>query len=331
MTSASSSKPPESPEPAVSARKISRRRLLQVLVRGGIGACVLGAGGLAYAHEIEPSWLHINRLDIRVAGLPRAFDGLSIAHLSDIHLDPWMTRERVAHVCEAANALGPDLIVITGDFISRDQRPRDAQGRAQGDAQTGLAPGLSSALSVLHAPLGVWGVLGNHDHWASGAAVSRFIREGGVRELNNKITAIERHGARLWLCGVDDLWSGNPDFKGVLAQLEERAAPDEVAVLLAHEPDFADIVAGCGRISLQLSGHSHGGQVNIPFFGPPVLPTMGRKYHTGLYQIATSNGSPQSPARQSMQVFTSRGIGVAGPRVRFNCPPEIVLLTLRSA
>ncbi len=330
MTPASSFEPPELPEPTPDP-KFSRRRLLRMLVRGGIGACVLGASGLTYAHEIEPSWLHINRLDIAIKGLPGGFEGLSIAHLSDIHMDPWMTHERVKRVCETANGLTADLIVLTGDFITRDERLRDAQGRPQGDAQTQIAPGLPDALSVLQAPLGVWGVLGNHDHWASGAAVSRFIREGGVRELNNKITPIERNGARLWLCGVDDLWSGKPDYEGVLAQLQQQSRPDETAILLVHEPDFADIVAGNGRISLQLSGHSHGGQVNIPFFGPPVLPAMGRKYHTGLYQIPTSSASPQSPARSSMQVFTSRGIGVAGPRVRFNCPPEIALLTLRCA
>lgn len=314
-------------------------------------------GGLAYAHEIEPSWLRINRRDIRIAGLPRALDGLSIAHLTDLHLNHWMTQERLSGVMRTANSLGADLMVITGDFVSKDMRPVDERGNPIGDAYTLAAPGLSQALSILRAPLGVWGVLGNHDHWtadpemshtpraqpvASASAVAavssgeynvvrRLIREAGVRELDNKIAPIERNGARLWLCGIDDLWAGQPDFPGVISELEQQAAPDEVAILLAHEPDYADVVAASGRISLQLSGHSHGGQVNIPFIGPPILPTMGRKYHTGLYQIPTSGGSAQSPARNSMQVFTSRGVGIVGMRVRFNCPPEIALLTLRSA
>lgn len=347
-----------SPAPSPENSRISRRRLLQRFVRGAIGLGVASLGGLAYAHEIEPSWLRINRRDIRIAGLPRALDGLSIAHLTDLHLNFWMTQERLSGVMRTANSLGADLIVITGDFVSKDMRPLDERGNHIGDAYTLAAPGLSQALSILRAPLGVWGVLGNHDHWtadpemshtprpqtvastaasdASGApsqynVVRRLIREAGVRELDNKIAPIERHGARLWLCGVDDLWAGQPDFPGVISQLEQQAAPNEVAILLAHEPDYADVVAASGRISLQLSGHSHGGQVCIPFIGPPILPSMGRKYHTGLYQIATSGGSTQSPARDSMQVFTSRGVGIVGMRLRFNCPPEIALLTLRSA
>jgi predicted MPP superfamily phosphohydrolase len=257
-----------------------------------------------------------------------------------------------------ANSLGADMIVITGDFVSRDLRALDKTGLPIGEAYTMAAPGLVPALSILEAPLGVWGVLGNHDHWTAhpetkddasrratdfSAArpssakdkpsgqpeanlVRRMLREAGVRELNNSIVPIERGGARLWLCGIDDLWVGDPDFPSVLAQLEQQAA-GELAILMAHEPDYADIVAQSGRIALQLSGHSHGGQVNIPFIGPPVLPSMGRKYHTGLYKIPTPSGSQVSP----MQVFTSRGVGIVGMRIRFNCPPEIALLTLRAA
>jgi predicted MPP superfamily phosphohydrolase len=355
MTPAPSSVTPPFPD---ESSKISRRRLLQRLVQGAVAIGVASVGGLAYAHEVEPSRLRINRRDIRIAGLPRALDGLMIAHLTDLHLNHWMTSERLSGVMRTANSLGADLMVITGDFVSKDMRPVDVAGNPIGDAYTLAAPGLSQALSILRAPLGVWAVLGNHDHWtadpemshtprpqtvastttpsASGAStnynvVRRLIREAGVGELDNKITPIERGGARLWLCGVDDLWAGQPDFPSVIDQLEQQSAPDEVAILLAHEPDYADIVAQTGRVSLQLSGHSHGGQVNIPFIGPPILPIMGRKYHTGLYQVPTSGGSPQSPARDSMQVFTSRGVGIVGIRVRFNCPPEIALLTLRSA
>ena len=347
---------PRSDSLAKKPPRVTRRRLLQVLVRSGIGACAASLGGLAYAHEVEPVRLRINRQDLRIPGLPQAFDGLRIAHLTDIHLDPWMDAARIARACRLANSLSPDLIAITGDFVSRDSRPRDARGEPIGDALTGVAPGLAESLSILQAPLGVWGVLGNHDHWASregdGHAdqdeanghdanssaklgqvgrrarpiMSRVIAEGGVRELDNKIAPIERGGERLWLCGVDDYWSGDPDPRGVLRLLEEQARPGEIAILLLHEPDAADIMVGLGRFSLQLSGHSHGGQVNIPLVGPLILPALGQKYHTGLYHVAARG--PSSPA---LQVFTSRGVGVVNPRVRFNCPPEIALLTLHPA
>jgi predicted MPP superfamily phosphohydrolase len=170
-------------------------------------------------------------------------------------------------------------------------------------------------------------VLGNHDHWASGspvgASMKQIIADGGVRELDNAVAPIERGGVRLWLCGVDDLWVGRADLNRVTQHLREKSRPDEVAILMAHEPDFADEVVREGRFALQLSGHSHGGQVALPLLGPPILPKFGRKYHTGLYRVRHE--------QSALWQFTTRGVGVAGPRVRFNCPPEIALLTLRSA
>jgi predicted MPP superfamily phosphohydrolase len=303
--------------------RMTRRRLLRGAVRAGIGFSAASLGALAYAHNVEPLRLRVNRLDVKIPGLPAAFDGLVVAHLSDIHMDDWMDAARIASAARLATSLKPDIIALTGDFISRDLRTRDSAGRFIGDAKARMAPGLAQSLSLLSAPLGVFAVQGNHDHWSGGPTMSFLLQQAGIRELDNRAAPIERDGQRLWLCGVDDAWVGAADLEQVLGALENQARPNEPAILLAHEPDFADHAALSGRFALQLSGHSHGGQVAIPLFGPLILPPMGRKYHTGLNRVSDSSSA--------MQVFTTRGVGVVGPRVRFNCPPEIALLTLRPA
>jgi predicted MPP superfamily phosphohydrolase len=156
--------------------------------------------------------------------------------------------------------------------------------------------------------------LGNHDHWNDATIVAGALLDRGIRVLRNESFAIERGHERLWISGVDDVLEKQDDLAKTLAAVPET----EATVLLAHEPDFADYVAGF-PVDLQLSGHSHGGQVRIPGIGPIVLPALARKYHTGLNRVGR------------LQVYTSRGLGVINPPVRLNCPPEITLLTLLKA
>jgi predicted MPP superfamily phosphohydrolase len=178
----------------------------------------------------------------------------------------------------------------------------------QGEAEI-----IVEAFSRLQAPAGVFAILGNHDHWTDAEQVCEAAREAGVTVLRNQGMALQE-GA-LWLAGVDDVWEEKHDLEAALG-----GAPDESAViLLAHEPDYADEVAADGRVALQLSGHSHGGQVRFPYFGATVLPYLGRKYPFGLRQVG------------SMWLYTNRGVGVVSPPVRFNCRPEITLLTLLPA
>jgi predicted MPP superfamily phosphohydrolase len=157
-------------------------------------------------------------------------------------------------------------------------------------------------------------ILGNHDHWNDAAIVTGALVDRGIRVLRNESFAIERGHERLWISGVDDVLEKQDDLPKTLAAVPET----EATVLLAHEPDFADYVAGF-PVDLQLSGHSHGGQVRIPGLGPIVLPDLARKYHSGLNRVGR------------LQVYTSRGLGVINPPVRLNCPPEITLLTLLKA
>jgi len=158
-------------------------------------------------------------------------------------------------------------------------------------------------------------VLGNHDHWSGADAIRGLLRQAGVHELRNTALTLRRGAAQLHIAGVDSYWERQDRLEAVLATLPA----DGAAVLLAHEPDYADISAASGRFDLQLSGHTHGGQVVIPFLGPPVLPHLGKKYPAGRYQVG------------SMIQYTNRGLGVIPPRLRFNCRPEITVITLAAA
>jgi predicted MPP superfamily phosphohydrolase len=141
-----------------------------------------------------------------------------------------------------------------------------------------------------------------------------MLRLSGIRDLTNQVIPLSRGSTTLYLCGVDDVWEGNVRLDEVLAQISD----DGAAILLAHEPDYADTSAATGKFDLQLSGHSHGGQVVIPFFGPPILPYLGQKYPSGLYTVG------------DMFQYTNRGVGMGRLAIRFNCPPEITVFELES-
>jgi hypothetical protein len=286
----------------VSPYTFSRRQFLQASFHAALTVGLAGIGSLKYAYTIEPDWLKIERLALKLKRLPPAFENLHLVQISDIHVDDWMNRERLKHLAETVNALKPDVVAITGDFVNHDP----ARNRAM----------MVEAFSSLDAREGVFAVLGNHDHWTDAGVVRQVLRTSGIIELKNDIYPLERVGQRLYLCGVDDIWEKRHDLERVIARLP---AEKVCAILLAHEPDFADESAATGRFQLQLSGHSHGGQVVVPFMRPPVLPRLGQKYHTGLYRVG------------DMWQYTNRGIGTVQPRVRFNCRPEITSITLTAA
>lgn len=284
-----------------SRRRLTRRGFLKVAVRSGIGLNAVALGSMAYGKRVEPGWLDVSHHELRLPRLSPAFDGFTIAHFSDIHADEWMTPIRLRHIVNTVNAQKPDFIAVTGDFVSYFPKR--------------FAHGLISELSRLRSKHGCGAVLGNHDHWSGATVIRDVIRQSGMIDLNNAVHTLRRGQETLHLCGVDDPWVGKPRPDLVLAKLPSQGA----AVLLAHEPDFADAFAAPGRFDLQLSGHSHGGQVRLPGCSPWRLPAFGQKYHTGLYQV------------DDMKLYTNRGVGTIGLRVRFNCRPEIALLTLRTS
>ncbi|MFZ5826423.1 MAG: metallophosphoesterase [Bacillota bacterium] len=246
------------------------------------------AFGLAgYGISVETKRVQFERRTIEIPGLPPSLRGFTIGVLADLHVGPTVSADWVRDVVQRLADRKPDLVVVVGDFIGSHD--------AVLEANRALAP-----------VQGALGVLGNWDYY------DPVIRTAlsNVRLLINQGVQVAEH---LWVGGVDEPRLGHPDVGRAMAGAPEGA----VRILLSHEPDYADeIVAPEHRVALQISGHSHAGQVRLPFVGPLLLPPGGRKYHTGLYQAP------------HCQVYTTRGVGTAHLPVRLFCPPEVSLLTL---
>ena len=279
-------------------KKLTRRTFLRRTLAAGLGLGLAGATCGGYARLLEPRWFDVEEVTIPLPRLPRALDGLTIAHLSDLHLGPYLGATELAHAVEMVQRLHPQLVVISGDFVSRGSEWQREE--------------MLSPLSALQAVLGVFAVLGNHDHWTDPAWVAATVQRLGVTVLSNSAHRLSDSEHGLWLVGVDDIWVGAEDLERALVGVPESGC----RLLLAHEPDFADKAARWG-IDLQLSGHSHGGQVRLPLLGAPLLPLWARKYPIGLQRAGDT------------WVYTNRGLGVIEPPVRFNCRPEVTLLTLK--
>ena len=278
---------------------MDRRSFLRLAAAGvtaGAGAAMLGLGWTTLG---EPNWPVVEQVSVTLPRLPARLDGLRVAQLSDLHISQYTPQGDIGRAAALAMRQSPDLLVLTGDFIWREV--------------TQHAEKLVEPLRSLHAPLGVYAVLGNHDHWEGAALTAGVLAEAGVALLVNQAVRLDA-AAPLWLVGLDDVWERKHDMRAALA----GAPDDDCKLLLVHEPDYADEAARY-PVDLQLSGHSHGGQINLPRVGRPVLPYLGQKYPAGLYQVG------------QMSLYTNRGIGVIAPPVRFNCPPEVTVLTLRAA
>jgi predicted MPP superfamily phosphohydrolase len=243
--------------------------------------------------------------------LPVAFDGLRIAQLSDIHMDeytePFFLRQAIAEI----NRLQPDLVLLTGDFVSDGPRWKKFA--------VGAAWQCANILREL-ACRELYAILGNHDVLVSARGVSRALTANGITVLTNTSRAIERGGSRIWLAGLDDPVEGHPDLEKAIPP-SIRNVPNEPVVLMCHAPDYADdlLAYPAGQsVDLMVSGHTHGGQICLPLIGALTLPSLGQKYVQGWFQLG------------DMQLYVNRGIGTVGVPFRLNCPPEITLMTLRT-
>ena len=244
----------------------------------------------------EANSLSVERVEIRLPRLPKKLDGFRILHLSDTHHSPFTGLEHIARAVTVASQLKPDLVALTGDFVSHERQY--------------IAP-VAKVLGELRAPHGVYACLGNHDHWTDPEAMSQQLEKNDIRVLINEGFRVETTPAPFWLCGVDDHMVGKTDLPAAL----KGAFPDEFKLLLAHNPVIFRRSARAG-VDLTLSGHTHGGQVRARAGDQRLIR---RRRTAGLHRLASSH------------IYITRGIGTVVLPIRFQCPPEISVLELRCA
>ncbi len=268
---------------------------------GAAGFAAVAGDGVLF----EPNIPRIVRRNLALRRWPERLNGFTIAVLSDFHYDPVFSVHPLRAAIPMVNGLKPDLIVLGGDFVSMPMLSSDDEKAAS------LAEPCAHLLAKMNAAEGLWAVLGNHDCSTDPKRVTHDLQAQGIKVLANQSVAITHKGARFWLAGVGDVLCNTADLQQTIQGIPE----DDAIVLLAHEPDYADFVVQFA-VDLQISGHSHGGQIRLPLMRPLYLPDLARKYYLGLYQIGP------------LTLYTNAGLGTVGVPVRLNCPPEITLLTL---
>jgi predicted MPP superfamily phosphohydrolase len=256
-------------------------------------------GSIPYSMILDRS-LTVATADIPIANLPAPFDGTTLLFISDVHAGPFLSEGALARAFAGLATLKADVVIHGGDLATSNIREIEAH---------------RAAIQSLTAPLGVFAVNGNHDHYTGDLpGVARFLTSCGATMLNNDAVALTRGGAAIALAGIDDWNFGRPDLPAALARAA-RVAPEAPIILISHNPDAALEAASRG-VALTLSGHTHGGQVRIP--GRPVLVRMSRyRLDEGRFEHAGS------------QIVVSRGLGVSGIPLRIFCSPEALLVTLR--
>ena len=254
----------------------------------------------AWGVFVRRRWVITRELDVVIPGLPQAFDGYRVAQLSDLHLGG-LTPPRWGDAwARLTNSAAPDLVAVTGDLVS---------------SGTDFHGDIARVVGSLQAADGVYVAMGNHDYFGDGEPLVSLLRERGVTVLRNEGRVVTRNGADIFVAGVDDTWTRRADLRRTLAQRGETAC----TLLLAHDPDLFPLAARHG-VSLVLSGHTHGGQVALPFF--PELLGLGKlahRFHLGLYREGDS------------RLYVHAGLGTTGPPIRVGVAPEIAILTLRAA
>ena len=280
----------------------SRRSFLKGLFSIPIGGILTVASGYIYARYVEPSFLDINKLTIGHSTIPKSFDGFKIVQFSDTHLSEHFTIDRLQKIVDKINSLSPDLLFFTGDLM--DEPNQYAQINQ-----------IVTVLKKLEAPFGKFAVYGNHDHGGYGTDIYRnVITMSGFTLLQNEVRNISMlDEKKISISGIDDLMLGKPSYEGTLGNLNTET----FNILLAHEPDAA-LEAKNFHIHLQLSGHSHGGQVQLPFYGPLITPPYATEYFEGMYDVG------------NMKLYVNRGLGTTRLPFRFFSVPELTQFTLRS-
>ncbi|WP_394136952.1 metallophosphoesterase [Cytobacillus oceanisediminis] len=285
-------------------KKVSRRSFLKRTLGFAAAAFGLSAGGYYYARDIEPRLLDITNHKISNNAIPQAFDNLKIVQFSDTHLGFHYDLDQLEELIEKINKIKADIIFFTGDLMDEPNKYSEANQ-------------IPSLLQKIEAPLGKFAIYGNHDHGGYGSDIYKSImEEAGFILLLNENRKIEVSGSSIHVIGIDDAMLGRPDIKLAVENIEEPS----YKILLSHAPDLADGAYSFG-IQLQLSGHSHGGQIKIPFFGALVKPPYAERYHEGFYEIGS---------QEPLTLYVNRGLGTTRLPFRFLSRPEMTIFTLHS-
>jgi predicted MPP superfamily phosphohydrolase len=260
----------------------------------------LGLIVCAYGILVRRKWFVVKDVEVKLRGLDSRLDGFTIAHLSDLHIGTMTPKERGEAWTRAANAREPDIAVVTGDMVT---------------SGTSYHEDIADVVGSLRAKNGVYVSMGNHDYFGDGEPLVTYIRDKGVRVLRNEGTVLEKNGASLYLAAIDDTWTKRDDMNRALAERPEGLA----SILLAHDPDKFPQAAE-RNVSLTLSGHTHGGQIGLPFFSRWVsLARVAHHFNLGLYRKGDS------------WLYVHPGLGTTGPPMRLGVAPAVVILTLRAA
>jgi uncharacterized protein len=281
----------------VEPKKMTRRSFMLKGAAASLAAIGLTTG---YSFFVERYWFQIKEVTLTLTRLPMEFAGLRLIQFSDVHLGRYFSLKRLEEITRKIELLQPDILCFTGDlFDAMNGNPSDK---------------IIPILSKLKAPYGKFAVLGNHDHRSGSKTVTELLESCGFRVLINERDLVKRAGQHIQIVGVDEILYGRPDLSAALGDNAEQP----FTLLLAHEPDYADYASGF-PIDLQISGHSHGGQIRLPILGALFTPKYGQKYVQGLYKVKDSQ----------LLVYTNRGIGTTQLPFRLFCRPELTVFTLQ--
>lgn len=265
---------------------------------------LVGATLILWAFVFEPASLRTVTYELPVPGWPRQCSGLRVAVLADLHIgSPFNGQGKLDRVVRMINEAQPDLVLLTGDYVIQNVL-----------GGTFVPPeAIAATLRQLSPRLGTWAVLGNHDWWLDGERVRRALESAGIRVLEDASVRVDSGACSFWLTGIGDLWEGRHDVRRALGLVTDQAP----VIAVTHNPDlFPDMPA---RVNLTVAGHTHGGQVRVPFVGRPIVPSrFGERYAVGHI------------VEDGRHLFVSSGIGTSILPVRFLVPPEVAVLTLRA-
>lgn len=272
---------------------LENRRAFLTRLKWGYAPLLMGSSGAyAYGSVLERHRVVIEKHEIKIALGEHGPSKMRAVSLTDFHFDPLYETDYIAECVRKANTLNPDVILLTGDYISKtSERIND----------------LAEVLGGLQANVGVYACLGNHDFWDEPIMIQKALESKGIEVLMNQHTRVDCRGGKLTIAGLKSAWGGSPNWGRVASDLKAH----ERSLVLMHEPDFADQLAHDGRAAMQFSGHTHGGQVRLPLLGALRLPSWGKNYEAGFYDV------------KNLKLHVNRGIGTVHYHVRFFCPPEI--------